>query len=153
MGKLHFRKHGQALVPADDEAANWLLKKKDGVVIRGDFAEFRNYKYHCKFFTMLDYAFDIWDPDLSEYRGIVPEKNPDTFRSDMLILAGHREAVVNIKGEVKYIAKSISFGKVKTDAEFEKIYNPVLNVILKHVLTNYTREDVDRVVDELMNFA
>lgn len=151
MGKLHFRKHGQALVPADDEAAQWLLKKKDNVVIRGEFAEFRNYRYLQKFMVMVQLGFDAWEPE-QVINGKPVEKNFDRFRKDCTIAAGFYDLVVNIKGNAKAEAHSISFGKMGEE-EFDKVYSAVLNVLLKEILSNYTREDADRVVDELMGFA
>jgi hypothetical protein len=60
--------------------------------------------------------------------------------------------VVALNGEAKARAKSIAFGNMAED-EFERVYSAVADVILQRVLRNYTREDLDRVVDEVLRFV
>jgi hypothetical protein len=58
---------------------------------------------------------------------------------------------VNLKGETRLTAKSISFANMDED-EFSDLYNAACNVILQRILTNYTRDDLDAVIDRLMGF-
>jgi len=101
---------------------------------------------------LLDHAFDAFEQIEVEYKGVVVAKEKKKFRKDVQIMAGYGYPVVNINGEVRWESKSISFGKMEDD-EFEKLYSAVLNVILQKVLTTYTRDDLDRVVEQILNFS
>jgi len=66
-------------------------------------------------------------------------------------LAGFYEMATNLRGEVRVTAKSISFASMD-QAKFDDLYNAVVNVGLKHVLTTYSRDELDAVMDRLLGF-
>lgn len=114
----------------------------------------RNAKFHRKFFSMLNFAFDSWEPGRMRktYKGKEVSKNFERFRKDVLILAGFYDQTFDLKGRMKLEAHSISFSNMD-DAEFEEVYSAVASVILEHVLTGYSgREELDRVVDQMMGY-
>lgn len=125
---------------------------KNGEVVRAEIKRPRNYEFHKKFFALLNIAYESWEPEEIEYHGQPVGKNFDKFRDDITILAGYYNIFVNIKGEPQAEAKSISFGKMEED-EFAELYSKTIDVILKRVLKNYTREDIDRVVEEIIGFS
>lgn len=143
--------HG-ALVPLDEEQAEACKRFKVGSVIRAEVAAVRNSKFHRKFFAMLDVGFDAWEPAEAYYKGLPAQKNRERFRKDCIIAAGFYDIVSNIRGEVRAEAQSISFSSMD-DAKFEKVYSAVANVLLQSILLNYTRQDLDLVVDRLMGFS
>lgn len=149
--EIYLKKVNQSLIPENHEAGEFILHLKQGAVVKAKITQPRNYGHHKKYFVLLNYAYDCFEPDI-EYKGEKIEKNFDRFRDDIQILAGYGIPTVNIKGEVRYISKSVSFGSMSQD-EFEKLYSNVINVILKHVLANHTREDLDQIVSEVLNFA
>ena len=112
----------------------------------------RNLKFHRLFFALVKVAFDAWDMPDSEYKSVKIEKNLDRFRKDLLIMAGYGYPVVNIKGDVRFEAQSMSFGSMDQD-EFETLYNRVIDVILSKVLSNYTRDDIDDQVNRILRFC
>lgn len=119
-----------------------------------DFVIPRNSKFHRKFFAMLNFAFDSWEPDRKHksYNGRPVQKNFEAFREDVLILAGFSEQTFDLRGRMKLTAKSISFSKMD-DIEFERVYSAVADVILQNVLTSYAgREELDSVVDKMMGY-
>ena len=103
---------------------------------------------------MDEIAYEIMEkmPDNTEYKGVKIEKNLDRFRRDLLIMAGYGYPVVNIKGDVRFEAKSMSFGSMDQE-EFETLYNRVIDVILSKVLSNYTRDDIDKQVNRILGFC
>lgn len=114
----------------------------------------RNSKFHRKFFSMLNFAFDSWDPGRKRktYKGKEVSKNFERFRKDVLIIAGFYEQTFDLRGRMTLEAQSISFANMD-DAEFERVYSAVASVILERVLTGYSgREELDRVVDKMMGF-
>jgi hypothetical protein len=142
---------GGALVPVDPQAAEYIAKLKIGAGVTATVKRHRNPRFHRKFMALLNLAFDAWEPVEATYKGQRVGKNFDQFRRDITILAGHYEMAVNLKGETRLTAKSISFANMDED-EFSELYNAACNVILQRILTNYTRDDLDAVIDRLMGF-
>lgn len=140
-----------SFVPFDEDQAEACKRFKVGSTIRANVSAMRNYKFHKKFFSMLDVGFDAWEPPETEHRGLPVQKNKERFRKDCIIAAGFYEPVANINGDVRAEAKSISFASMD-DEEFERVYSAVADVILQRVLRNYTRADLDAVVDRMMGF-
>ncbi|MEJ1365643.1 MAG: DUF1367 family protein [Candidatus Sedimenticola sp. (ex Thyasira tokunagai)] len=98
------------------------------------------------------FAYEHWEPGEIEdprLKGAIPEKSFDRFRKDLTILAGHYDAFYRIDNTVKVEAKSIAFWSMDEE-EFEQLYSSTINAVLKHILKNYTRDDLDTVVDQLM---
>jgi hypothetical protein len=124
---------------------------KVGEVVQVKMIKPRNLKYHRKFFALLNIGFDAWEPPKAEYKGIQAGKSFNRFRADVIVQAGYYDVVSNINGDVRVEPKSISFGSMD-DIEFEALYNSVVNVILQRVLTTYTRENLDEVVEEIIRF-
>jgi hypothetical protein len=142
---------GGALIPVDPQAAEFIAKLKVGQGVTAAIKRHRNPAFHRKFFALLNLAYDAWEPTVATYKGQVVGKNFEQFRNDILCIAGHFEMAVNLRGETRVTAKSISFANMDQD-EFESVYNSVANAILKRILTNYTRDDLDAVIDRLMGF-
>lgn len=128
-----------------------LAKLPYGAVICVEWKRPRNYKFLKKYYALLNLAFDAWEPD-AEYKGERVAKNFEQFRNDCTVLAGFYDATVTLGGQVRMVAKSISFGKME-ESEFDKLYNATVNVILARILKNYTRDDIDRVIDNLLAFT
>lgn len=141
-----------SLVPATDEDIESVGKLRAGAVIHADFRQMRNVKFHRKFFAMLKLGFDAWEPATPEHRGLPVQKNFERFRKDVTIAAGFYEPVVALNGEVRAEAHSIAFGNMD-EAEFEKVYSAAADVLLQRVLKNYTRADLDAVVDRMLAFT
>lgn len=146
------KKINNSFVPVDDLNLEKMTGFKELGEYRATFTHPRNLQFHRKFFALLDVAFDAWEPSPVEYKGQVIEKNRQRFRKDLIILAGFGEPIFNIKGEVRYEAKSISFAKMNSE-DFENLYSKVIDVILRRILTNYTRDDLDQVVQKVLNFG
>jgi hypothetical protein len=148
---LIMRGPGGSLLPATDDARETVGKWKLGDHVMATIRRVRDPVRHRRFFAMLDLGYESWEPPAAEYRGQIVQKNRERFRKDCLILAGFADPVVNMKGEVRMEAKSMAFGSMDQD-EFEKVYSAVANVILQRVLTNYTRDDLDSVVEKMLRF-
>ncbi len=152
MPSIYLRKVGfDALRVEDETGAEELQRVKLGAVIKVEWVQPRNYAFLKKFYAMLRLAFDAWEPSAGA-NAFVLEKNFDSFREQAIILAGFVDATYSIAGDVTLRAKSIAFGKMRED-EFENLYGKVATVLLERVLSNYTRADLDRVVDELLRFT
>lgn len=145
--KTYWRKlPNGTLAPEDDSTIEWLSKIKAGDVLGGEFKLARNYKFHCKWFTLVQFAFDNWEPAEG------PEKNFERFRKEVTMLAGYYIEVPSIRGGVRYEAQSISFSKMDEET-FTSLYDATVNALLKWVLKTYAKGDVDRVMSELARWA
>lgn len=142
---------GGALVPADPQATEYIARLKLGAPVKAEVKRMRNYQFHKKLFALLNFAFENWEPSEATYKGQIVQKNFGQFRNDVTVLAGFGETTITLKGEVRIVAKSISFGSMSQD-EFDALYSSVLNVILAKVLKNYDRDQLDAVLDRLADF-
>lgn len=141
-----------ALVPVDPQAAEYISKLKMGQGVKCKVTKVNNPAFHRKMMVLFNVAFEAWEPEVKEYKGQPVQKNFERFRKDLTILAGFYETTINLKGEIRLEAKSLSFENMEQD-EREKVYSAVIDVVLAKVLTNYTRDDLDRVVEIVMQFA
>lgn len=152
MATLYLRKLYDKFVPTDDFSAETMEAMPPNTEFKAELTRPRNYKFHKKFFTLLEVAYEAWDGPVVEHKGIQVRKNLQKFRKDITIMCGHYELVVNIKGQVMKEAKSISFANMDQE-EFEKLYSTAIDVILGKVLSNYTKEDLDEQVNRILRFG
>jgi hypothetical protein len=168
--KLHLIKTSDdTLAPIDEEGLAWFRKVKTGALIFADLIRPRNEKFHRKFFVMLDVAFDAWEPEVTTYLPascdgdgvwiadsdlayIPPVKDKESFREELIILAGFHNAFYNVNGGVRLKAKSMSFASMDQD-QFEELYSAVANVVLQKVLKNYTYGDLEQTVERVLRLC
>ena len=115
----------------------------------------RNSRHHRKYFALLNLGFEHWECNRKHktYKGKPVTKCFESFREEVLILAGFFEQTFTLKGELKLIAKSIKFAKME-QPEFEDLYSKTITVLLEHVLTNYKdANEVNDVVEKILRFA
>ena len=145
---------GGVLLPANDSDFEAMESVKNGSLVVTKITKKRNGKFHRKFFKMLDFGFDYWEPELPVYKGMVALKNREKFRDDMIILAGHYYTVVGVNGKIQVKPKSISFAAMD-DIEFNQVYKSVFNVVwdrvIKHV-NGFTEESMENAINQLMSF-
>ena len=146
---------GGQLVAGDEEAAEAIRKLPLGKLLRCKVTRVRNERFLRKWFAMARAGFDAWDPPYAEWRGHVAEKDFERFRKDITIAAGYFHTVVNIRGEVRVEADSLSFDRMDEDT-FEKCYGATFNVISKMLMaqsSHWTREEFARVCAAHEGFA
>jgi hypothetical protein len=143
---------GGALVPVDQQGIEYVARLKAGAGVTASIKRHNNVAFHRKLFALANFAFDAWEPEGVEYKGQRVEKNFDQFREDLTILAGFYTTTVRIDGTLRFNAKSWSFASM-CDDEKDRLYNGIINAVLKHILKNYTRSDLDSVVEQLLRFG
>lgn len=149
MADLSFIRGQHGLVPDGQEAENWFQKAKPGARVVAKVTLPRNGKFHRKFFAMLNVAYSNWDRPQIETPYGTAECSPETFRNDVTVLAGYHELRCNTRGEWRLAAKSIKWANMD-DAEFERLYSAVVDVILAKFLTSWTGEDMERSVENFI---
>lgn len=87
MAELALIRTTHGLVPATEADRELVQKWKAGQVIRGKFTRMRNARFHRKFFSMLELAFDYWEP----VGGLVPRQEKRGIVGLAKFLAGHSQ--------------------------------------------------------------
>jgi hypothetical protein len=85
-----------------------------------DFKQPRNYKFHKKFFALLELV----------YQNQEIYNNKEDLREDLTIEAGYYRTTQNLQGNTVKKAKSISFAQMD-ETEFSEFYNRIIDVIVK----------------------
>lgn len=150
---VFMRVKGNYLLPVDPYAEQLVERCKLGEGITVEARKNRNIGFHRKFFKLLLLGFDMWEP--SADTRIAVGKDFNSFRAEVLIMAGHYEQVFTLDGNgFKLIAKSISFASID-DFKFEQVYKSVLTVIWEKILAHKgfkNQEAVDTMVYRLLGF-
>jgi hypothetical protein len=140
------------LAPLDPQSIEYVSRLKLGAGVTATIKKHNNPAFHRKMFALFNLAFEAWEPAAQEYKGAIVQKNFDQFRKDLTILAGYYESTINLRGEVRLIAKSLNFSAMGQE-EREACYSAIINVILAKLLTNYTREDLDAWVERVLAYT
>lgn len=141
---LYIYKHPSgSLVAADEASAEYVKKLTVGEVISARIKKERNYQFHKKFFALINYAFD----NQEKY------DTPEAFRAEVTMRAGWYQEHHHITGAISYSPKSIAFDNMD-ELEFGKLYQRVIDVILKHFLPGMTQPALQAAVaEEIARFA
>lgn len=163
MSVVYLRKVNGGLIPFEDGDWEEFHKWNRNDFLKAEITRPRNYKFLQKFFVLISYGFECWETPEVNWEGNVafanfrarnmpaPEKNRERFRKDVTIACGYYDLVINIKGEVRAEAKSISFASMDED-EFESLFNKAINYLIRmQILRNQTNAEVRAVVEERVN--
>ena len=157
--ELIFQKSAIGLVPACEEATEWLRKKKIGATILVEPREPRNGPFFRKWWVLIEVGYSYWSDNAAtiEYRGqrVMPER--ERFRKDVTIMAGFYHPVVNLKGEVRIEPESLKWASMSEET-FTKLYDATIQVLLQKVFNGsvcqqWTEAQLRRVANEVLAFA
>lgn len=149
---IHLRKLNDKLAPVDAGQLELLEQLQPNAEYKATFTRPRNARFHRKWFALAKVAFEAWEAPTVEYKGIPVQKNFDRFRKDLTIMAGFSEPVFNVKGELRLEPLSLRFDQM-SEEDFHQLYNKTIDVVLGKILSNYTREDIDFQVEQILRFA
>ena len=136
------------MVPLNDLEKSKVEAFKAGEVYTGKFVKMRNGPFFRKWWDLVNFAFENWEPpnvENLEYKGQPVQKSMERFRKEVTILAGHFDVTVDYKGSIRKEAKSISFASMSED-EFARFFSATIDAILLHFLNGYDRETLERVL-------
>lgn len=109
------------IIPAFDEDKEKLKFLKYGQPFMADVTVPRNLKFHKKYFALINLVFQ----NQEQY------DNVDILRRDITIDAGFYTEHVDIWGEVRKEAESISFAKME-EHTFSDLYSRTIDSIVRH---------------------
>ena len=133
---------GGVLVPASDIEAERLTRFKTGEVFEVDIKNSRNAAFHRKVFAFFNFCFEHWQ---GEQEFLSPTAQFDVFRANITVLAGYHDTLINLKGEVRIEAKSISYASMKPE-QFEQFYTALVNASIKHVFHDANKDVEERLL-------
>ena len=148
------RVKGNLLRPVDPAAERLVDSLKMGEGVSLEAKRSANVRFHRKLFALLNLAFEMWEPPALEVRGQRVCKNFETFRRELVILAGFYDAHYSPSGEVRLEAHSLSFRECEEDKR-HMVYKAILGVVWEKILrgANFASpEEVDAVVNQLLSF-
>lgn len=152
MADVHLTRTPAGLVPSDAAAADWIAKVPYGKPVNARVTLPRNGKFHRKFFSMLNVAYSNHEwPDVESQFGPV-RTSFEMFRDYVTVKSGHYEYDMTPQGKLRATPKSISFSKMD-QAEFDRLYSDVLDVILQEFLANWSEGDMDAAVNVMLGYA
>lgn len=151
MSEIFLRKAGDGLFPADEFAEDEVGKIRRGDVVLCTFTRPRNVMFHRKFFALLRFGFEHWQPNL-RHGGAQVEKSFSQFRREVTIQAGYFRQVFTIGGNFTLEPESISFSSM-SEGKFESLYTNAIDVILKILPCTYSEKELRAVIDEIVGFS
>jgi len=157
--ELLFTRGQAALIPACEEASDWLKRKRLGSTILVEPREPRNGAFFRKWWALVNLGFEYWKDNAAtlEYKGTPVQPDFDRFRRDVTILAGHYHPVVNLKGDMRLEADSLKWASMSEET-FAKLYDQTINVLLQRVFNGkccpeWTEEQLRSVAEQILEFA
>lgn len=112
---------------------------KRGTIVECTIKEYRNYKFHKKYFSLINCAWEYLNEEQQQFF----YNSKDSFRKTVEISAGHCEPVYNrTRNEWIDMPKSVAFDKM-TEAEFSQLYERVKDVLYSLFLTSVNREEFE----------
>lgn len=143
--KINVIKHpGGTLTPANDMESDKLVKFKTGQMYEVDMKLTRNPAFHGKVFAFFNFCFKYWASD----KGHMEESGQlDAFRKELTVLAGYYDTYYNIDGDVRLVAKSLSYASMDPET-FEACYKALISA----AMVNIFKGADDRIYDQLVGF-
>lgn len=139
--KLSFHKQaGGVLIPASDLEAHRMEKFKTGAVYEVDIKQQRNPAFHGKVFAFFNFCFEHWRGG-NEFDNEAGQFN--VFRNNLTVLAGYYDTFINLKGETRIEAKSLSFGSMDQET-FEQCYQALISAAMKHLFSDADQATEDK---------
>jgi len=152
MPDIYLNKRYGTLLPASESDADIINTLSDGETFKCSFSRPRNIKFHRKYFALLDILYELFSPAPVDYKGSPVLKNRERFRKDIAIACGHYDLVVNLKGEVRAEAKSISFASMD-EVAFSQLYSLTIDYGLQKIAIDKTRDELEAWVQSIIDFA
>jgi hypothetical protein len=115
--------------PSYDSDKQQLSKIKVGKDVKCKITQPRNIKLHKKFFALIEMLYQNQETYI----------NKDHLRKDLTVEAGEYDEYIDINGELKRVAKSISFANMSDD-DFNELYGKFLDVSI--IILGCEKQDI-----------
>jgi hypothetical protein len=125
---------GGVMIPADDETAQYLTSIKTDSHLRVKITKVRNYQFHKKMFAFFNFCFAHWSGEVG-FEFMDEKAQFDVFRKQLLILAGYRKSIVNLRTKTcGYEAVSLSYENMDEET-FRECYSALIQAAMTHIFS------------------
>ena len=156
MTTVYLRKTMGGFLPDTEEDQEKCKRFRMGDICKAEIVIPRNYEFFKKWWALVTVGYQLWSElcPPTFHRGTPVQPNIERFRKDVTIMAGYRHLVVNIHGEIRWEADSISFGNM-LETTFDKLYSATIDVLLQKVLVGrgITEDRLREMAESVMDFA
>lgn len=143
--KINLVVTSEGFKPCSDEDFEKKKTLKRGTVVECVVKEYRNYKFHKLYFSMINLSWEYLD----ESQRAFFKENVDAFRKTVEVAAGHYEPVYSVSRQTWLeVPKSIAFDKLD-EASFHDLYEKVKNIIFQMFIPSVNKDAFEM---ELRNF-
>lgn len=147
---------GTALVPANEQEAAVLenLRSMRGGKFRVLVRQQRDSIAHRKAMALMRYLHQQWEPQDRTDDGVPVQRDFDSFRRNLVILAGYYTQVFNKDGTFTLKAQSLNFDAMD-EVKFREVYSRLIDVGIRLVgaCGGMSPQEVDIAVDRVLAFA
>ena len=126
---------GGLLLPASDGDAERLERFKSGAIYPVEIRQVRNPAFHGKVFAFMQFCFEHWSADQTDVRFKPNAAQFETFRKNLMVLAGYKDITFTMDGRLRVEAQSLAYSAME-QTEFEECYSAMINAALVHVFGN-----------------
>jgi len=148
MARIQLVKTNGRLAPLTEDDKRRVSSLADGEIIEADAKLHRNSRFHRKFMAMMRYAYEQYADSAEDNEQPLPF---DDFRKEITKAAGFFILHYLPDGSYRRDAKSLAFASMEED-EFRQVYDRCCKVVLDHILTNWTPEDLERATENADEF-
>lgn len=129
--KAFYMKHKGDIVPTCDVGIKIKNRLKEGELCEVEHVKGRDYENHKRLFAFFKLTMDMQDVF----------DNIDIWRSQLLLLAGHVNTLIDFNGMPCYEVKSISYAALKDEDKFKELFNNVINGFIKRYGNGITYDE------------
>jgi hypothetical protein len=129
------------LAPLNDDARDWLRRKKVGAIIKGEFVEPRNGARLRKYWALIDLVYD----NLPDRSGFATREH---FEDALRIGAGYFDMVELPSGKKWPRPKSIAFASMP-EPEFQTLMDKVVELVRTRFLPTVTDAELRAQLEEM----
>ena len=140
-----------ALMATDAVGLEYIQSLPVGKHLGVQITQARNYKFHKLLFALLGYLFDALPKAKVEHNGQIIEQSFQTFRREMVVLAGHYRADATRKGTLRIEPHSLSYSECSEEMA-KTIYSDVIGKALELLGGDQTREGLEDIVNDILRF-
>ena len=126
---------GGVLIPAFETEEERLQKFRNNLIYPIQIVQSRNPDFHGKVFAFLQFCFNYWSGEQTDMRFKPNAAQFDTFRRNLMVLAGYKDITFTMDGRLRVEAKSLAYSAME-QSEFEECYSAMINAALVHVFGN-----------------
>ncbi|MAY41699.1 MULTISPECIES: DUF1367 family protein [unclassified Neptuniibacter] len=141
---------GNTLIPMKASDIEWIQKLKPGRMVEATISQPRNYIFHKRFFALLNFAFDYWEPSAIT---IVEDKNFKSVRKFARFIADQSPNLrPNLQAWLNDFSKTHNSYEITPEKNFNQFRKDV-TIIAGHYVSYYRIDGSVQVEAKSISFS